>query len=162
MINDKKIRAMKNVIEIKEAIVKNFLENSFDMALAMSEELFSQYTDIKGEKSMKSYLAYLRRQFNQPKKKVEVEKKDVEAEDNENVSYIYFAVSLEDFENGNVCITNAIKGMTDVSRRGMQHRLNDAGYKSDSRWVIAAAKRGDEIIGYGLNKVEAMNARFVA
>ena len=162
-----------NANEIKAAIKANFESNNYDAAYALCEEqgLFADYLQVKSKQSLASLLAFLRKQATATQEKFEdVKQEAAPAPENANedkeqksgVTYIYFAVSLEDFDNGNVNIANAIDGITATARRLVQKMLNDAGHHGPTRWVIAAAVRDGKIIGYGTNKEDAVNARFAA
>lgn len=80
----------------------------------------------------------------------------------EKVTYFYFAVTLQDFDDQAINVDNAIDGLREDSRKEMQRKLNEAGHTSDTRWVIVGAEQGGKIVGYGLNKEEAVNARWAA
>lgn len=162
-----------NAIKIKAAIKANFESNNYDAAYAQCEQqgLFADYLQVKSKQSLASLLAFLRKQATATQEQPEeVEQEAAPAPENvtedkeqkPGVTYIYFAVSLEDFDNGSVNIEIAIDGLTATTRRTIQRMLNEAGHKSASRWVIAAAVKDGKIIGYGTSKEEAMNARFAA
>ena len=80
----------------------------------------------------------------------------------EKVTYFYFAVTLEDFDSGMIAPEYGIDGLKESSRKEMQRKLNEAGHTSDTRWVIVGAEQGGKVLGYGLNKEEAVNARWAA
>lgn len=160
-----------NANEIKAAIKANFESNNYDAAYAQCEQqgLFADYLQVKSKQSLASLLAFLRKKVPVAEPQV-VEQEPAPVTENvteteekkSGLTYIYFAVSLEDFDNGSVNINIAIDGLTATTRRNIQRMLNEAGHKSADRWVIAAAVQDDKIIGYGTNKEEAVNARFAA
>ena len=175
---------------IKEAIKANFVNNNYDAACALCEEqgLFDDYVKAANGRSLKSLLAYLRKQDNERAAAVtEIETTDVEEapvtadeqvevqqeeaaatdeptkkEKKSKTSFFYFAVSVEDYNSGNVSPENALDGVQDASRLNVRRAMMKAGRKGKTYWTITAAKKNGEVVGYGANKKQALSAYFAA
>lgn len=90
------------------------------------------------------------------------EEKKAKKAKKEKVTYFYFAVTHEDYKSGMIAPEYGIDGLRESGRKELQRKLNEAGYLSDGRWVIVGAEQGGKVLGYGLNKEEAVNARWAA
>ena len=78
------------------------------------------------------------------------------------VTFLYFAVSMEDFNANKVSVDTAILPTMFDNRLSCARAMKEAGYKSTSYQAIAAAQIDGKIIGYGTCKSDAVKARWAA